>query len=123
MKDYSTGFDVNGKYDIETVEWIFDENESNESKLQFLAYDANLWPLPHFSTWRNEDWKRKQMSKAYEFTKDFTGEVWLDDVLVKPSKQAHTGRDVGIVIDTSDAAECLIYAMEQAEQAAKGWEG
>ncbi len=57
--------------------------ESNETKLMFKAYDANLWPLSDASTW-NKKWRKKQikfLDKAV--SKDFIGEIWLDDVLVR----------------------------------------
>ena len=86
MADYSLGFDVYGKSDYETVEWLFGKKESSDDKLVFLAYDANLWPLPIFSTWKDEKWKQKQINHALAFTHDFEGEVWLDDVMVKAQK-------------------------------------
>ncbi len=83
MQKYAGGFDVRGKTDYETVEWIFSKPDSNEHKLLFHAYDANLWPLPDFSKWKDEEWKMKQIRKARDFTQGFTGEVWLDDVQIK----------------------------------------
>lgn len=83
LKQYESGFVVNGKHPIETVEWLFNRKDSTETKLVFLAYDANLYLLPDFSTWCNEKWKQKQISNGLKRTHDFDGEVWLDDVRIK----------------------------------------
>lgn len=83
MHIYDNGFDVYGKSDWADVNWLYNEKASNEKELLFQAYDANLWPLPNFSTWKDKNWKQKQIEKALKFTKDFTGEVWLDDTKIK----------------------------------------
>ena len=49
----------------------------------FQAYDANLCPLPDASQW-NVDWLNKQVQFLNQvISKDFHGEVWLDDVMVR----------------------------------------
>lgn len=83
LKPYKGGFTVNGKHPIETDEWLLSEEDSTENKLVFLGYDANLCPTPDFSKWPKTDWKEKVIHRCLEFTKDFRGEVWLDDVRVK----------------------------------------
>jgi len=56
-----------------TVEFLFDEKESDELKLA----------LPDASTW-NKKWLKKQTDFLNSaISKDFIGEVWLDDVLVR----------------------------------------
>jgi len=82
VQKYSGGFEVNGKTDWDTVNWILSKTESNESKLLFQAYDANLWPLPDFSAWKDEEWKKKQIVRGLSFADGFLGEVWLDDVML-----------------------------------------
>ena len=84
---YQGGFTVQGPCDWTEVEWIYSNKHSTDSKLVFQAYDANLWPLPNFSTWLIDDWKQKQINKALLVTKDFAGEVWLDDTKVKEAKK------------------------------------
>lgn len=66
-----------------SIEWLFDERETDPNKLQFLAYDANLWPMPDFDTWTDKDFKKKNIEIALNVTHDFTGEVWLDDTKIK----------------------------------------
>lgn len=83
ISKYKGGFSVNGKHPIETVEWLFGDKESSDSKLVFLAYDANLCALPDFSNWNKTDWKQNQIEKALAVTSEFNGEVWLDDVQIK----------------------------------------
>ena len=86
MNKYKAGFTVYGENPIETEEWLYDEN-SSKNKLRFLGYDANLCPLPNLSTRPKNDYNKKWSEKlnkiALEYTKDFQGEVWLDDVLIK----------------------------------------
>lgn len=82
ISKYKAGFEVYGKHDIETVEWLFGEKESSDTKLVFLAYDANLCPLPEFSKWNETEWKQKQIDTALKVTKDFDGDVWLDDIMI-----------------------------------------
>lgn len=78
---YKCGFSNGLGY--ETVEFLFDEKESDELKLAFQAYDANLCPLPDASTW-NKKWLKKQSDFLDSaISKDFIGEVWLDDVLIR----------------------------------------
>ena len=49
----------------------------------FQAYDANLCPLPEASRW-NKDWLNRQAQFLNQvISKDFHGEVWLDDVMVR----------------------------------------
>lgn len=66
------------------VEWLFDEKASTSESLHFLAYDANLWPMKDFSTWKGQGWEKdKHIKAALQRTCDFDGEVWLDDVKIK----------------------------------------
>ena len=83
LSKYKSGFTVSGKHPIEEVEWLFNEEESTEIKLLFQAYDAALYPLLNLSGWKNGDWENKNIQAGLERTKDFTGEVWLDDVKIK----------------------------------------
>lgn len=76
-------FVVKGKHPIETVEWYLDEESSNGDKAVYFAYDANLYPLPYFSTWKDEEYKQKQVKAALDMCKGFKGEVWLDDVKIR----------------------------------------
>lgn len=66
-----------------SIEWVFDERETDPNKLQFLAYDANLWPMSDFETWTDEDFKKKNIEIALKVTHDFTGAVWLDNTKIK----------------------------------------
>ncbi|MCI2095904.1 MAG: hypothetical protein LKK07_10215 [Lactococcus lactis] len=78
---YKCGFS-NG-LNFESVEFLLDVENSNETKLFFKAYDANLYPLPDASTW-SKKWLKKQVKFLNTVvSKDFIGEVWLDDVLVR----------------------------------------
>lgn len=87
MKAYKAGFTVNGKEPYETEEWIYSEEYSNDNKIVFLGYDANLMAMPNLSERfindYNKKWFEKQKRKALMFTKDFKGEVWLDDIKIK----------------------------------------
>jgi hypothetical protein len=79
---YKGGFSVQGKGQWCEVEWIFSSKHSNENEILFQAYDANLCPLPNFSKWNDESWKQKQIDRALQVTKEFSGDVWLDDVKI-----------------------------------------
>lgn len=85
MKDFEGGFSICGKGEnrITTVEWLLDEKESNNNKLVFLAYDANLCGLPLFEKWKNNKHKQLQIKEVLNATNDFDGEVWLDGVRIK----------------------------------------
>lgn len=85
---YKAGFDVVLGHRILTEIWCFEEKLSNENKLVFYGYDANLFPLPNLSERTNygdKMWVEKAKEIALELTKDFNGEVWLDDVKIKES--------------------------------------
>jgi hypothetical protein len=83
MKNYRTGFSTCGEHRISTVEWLYDAIGSNDDRLMFQAYDANLCPLPDLSKWKRKEYIFKQIKKGLEFTSDFNGEVWMDDVKIK----------------------------------------
>lgn len=83
---YKAGFDVEKGHRILTEIWCFEEKQSNDNKLVFYGYDANLFPLPNLSERTNygdKMWVEKAKEIALELTKDFKGEVWLDDVKIK----------------------------------------
>ena len=65
------------------TEWLFDDRVTDPNKLQFMAYDLNLYPAPDFDTWSDEDYKKKNIRIALQVTKDFPGSVWLDDTKIK----------------------------------------
>lgn len=68
---------------ILTEEWLFNEELSNENKLQFLGYDANLFSMPDWNELDLDNaWHRLRIKKAQQFTKDFKGEVWLDKIRI-----------------------------------------
>lgn len=83
MDKYEKGFTVNGSEPFMTEEWLFQKDHSNDTKLVFYGYDANMFPQNHFSKWPETEWKEKVKNIALDFTKDFKGEVWLDDVCIK----------------------------------------
>lgn len=76
-------FTFKGKDSIEIVNWLLDEESSNKDKAVYFAYDSNLYPLPYFSTWKDEEYKQKQVKAALYMCKGFKGEVWLDDVKIR----------------------------------------
>lgn len=76
-------FIVRGQRDFMTEEWFLSDKHSTGSKLVFIGYDANLFPTVNFSERPKSKWNQKVIDRALEFTKDFDGEVWLDDYKVK----------------------------------------
>jgi len=84
---YKSGVCVEMGHPINTIEWLFQINKSNENKLVFFAYDANLWACPEFSTWIDGPFKDLQIEKILDRTHNFAGEVWLDDVKIKESEK------------------------------------
>ena len=86
LDKYKAGFDVELGHRILTEIWCFEEKLSNENKLVFYGYDANLFPLPNLSERNdksNQMWVEQAKEEALELTKDFNGEVWLDDIKIK----------------------------------------
>lgn len=83
LEKYRSAFRVYGESSMDTVEWLCNDAYISETELFFIAYDANLCAMPYFSTWNDTEWKQKQIDSALERTKDFDGEVWLDDVRIK----------------------------------------
>ena len=81
--DCRRGFCVSGRHPIENVEWFYDKKNSTESKIVYLAYDANCYPLSDLSTWKSKEHRDKQVEVALKFTNEFNGEVWLDDIRIK----------------------------------------
>ncbi|MEG0349544.1 hypothetical protein [Enterococcus sp.] len=87
MEKYNRGFTVNGNQPFMTEEWLYQKDKSNGDKLVFYGYDANLCAMTSFSSWPRTEWKANVINRALEFTKDFDGEVWLDDVRIKTKKR------------------------------------
>lgn len=83
VKYYEGGFSVTGKSYYETEEWLLSKKDSNEKKLVFHGYDANLYAIPNFSSRKMNDWNKKVIAKAMRVTRSFKGEVWLDDCQIK----------------------------------------
>jgi hypothetical protein len=80
---YKAGFEVDSPHPMCDEEWLFSGEYSTDEKLVFQGYDANLFPLPDFSTWPETEWKQKVIQTGLQRTKDFIGEVWLDSVQIK----------------------------------------
>lgn len=80
---YKAGFCVDHKHPMCSEEWLFSEEHSTDTKLVFLGYDANLYPMRDLSERPNTDWNNYVKQRGLERTKNFDGEVWLDDVRIK----------------------------------------
>jgi len=83
MNEYKAGFTIHGKHPCETEEWLYAEEHSNDKKLVFFGYDANLCALPYLGKRLPCPSYSKLRNRALEFTEKFKGEVWLDDVRIK----------------------------------------
>lgn len=81
-EQYKAGFTKFGAHLIETIDWLYDERYSTDTSLRLLAYDANLYPCPNFSTW-TEEYKQEHVDFILDRCKDWHGEIWLDDVKIK----------------------------------------
>ncbi|HEL2057740.1 TPA: hypothetical protein TY768_000908 [Streptococcus suis] len=84
IEKYKAGFVVfSDKHRICDEEWILDKDNSTESELRFLGYDANLWPLPEWKKFDPErDFEVKRVRIAKKVTVDFNGKVYLDSVCI-----------------------------------------
>lgn len=88
LDKYKAGFDVTLSHPIISELWCFEEKLSNENKLVFCGYYASLFPLPNLSERNGKSkWVEHAKEKALELTKDFNGEVWLDDVKIKEATE------------------------------------
>ncbi len=78
------GFQIYHKSDKRRMfpdEWLYSEEYSNEDRVVFQAYDANLYPLPDIKTWRPHAIK-ETCEKVSELFKDYDKEVYLDGYLL-----------------------------------------
>ena len=82
LNKYKNGFVVDFGHPILKEEWLLSREQSSKNKLVFLGYDANLFPMLNFSERSESEHAEKVIKKALELTKDFKGEVWLDDVKI-----------------------------------------
>lgn len=80
MENAPKYIDTSGKHLIEDVTWILQEEESNGEKLVYYSYDANLFPCPNYSTWKETEFKERQKNVALSLLKGIDKEMWLDDV-------------------------------------------
>lgn len=69
--------------DIWAVEWLFDDVNSTDTNLMFLAYDANLWPMPVLSKWPVEETRYSNITLALSILEGINADVWLDDIKIK----------------------------------------
>ncbi|QFR64065.1 hypothetical protein LH991_08795 [Schleiferilactobacillus harbinensis] len=65
-----------------TEEILHDDRVMGEHKLQFLMYDANLYPCPNLSTWKPKV-KQEVINFVKERVSKFNADVWVDDVQIK----------------------------------------
>ena len=79
---YKAGFTKEGEHLIETIDWLYDRDYSTDTSLHFLAYDANLYPCPNFSTWVDK-YKQEHIDFILTRCRGWHGEIWLDDVKIK----------------------------------------
>lgn len=80
QEQFKAGFCVGEGY--MTNEILLDERVQNEHKLQFLMYDADMFPAPNISKWSKpaRDKVLKFMEKKME---NVNADVFVDDVQIK----------------------------------------
>lgn len=84
IEKYRAGFVIHSdKHRICAEEWILDNDNTTESELRFLGYDANLCPFPEWNKFNPEkDFEVKRVRIAKNVTSDFEGNVYLDSVCI-----------------------------------------
>lgn len=82
--DFTKGFEVRfdgDKSGISTTNWLYSKKHSNEKQAVFLAYDANLYPLPEIVKWKQSTIK-ETCEKVAEKFKNCNRKVYLDGYLL-----------------------------------------
>lgn len=82
--DFKKGFQIYHKSDKRRMfpdEWLYSKKYSNEKRMVFQAYDANLFPLPDIKTW-NPNAIKETCEKVAELFKDCDNEIYLDGYLL-----------------------------------------
>ncbi|HFI0028289.1 TPA: hypothetical protein ACGOSU_001339 [Streptococcus suis] len=84
IEKYKAGFVVfSDKHRICDEEWLLDKDNTTESELRFLDYDANLGLFPEWKKFNPEkDFEVKRVKIAKKVTADFKGKVYLDSVCI-----------------------------------------
>lgn len=68
--------------DETATELSFNDKVLTDNVLKFWAYDANMMPLPDFSTW-NESYKDEVTSFVLGQTSSYDIDVWIDDTQIQ----------------------------------------
>lgn len=80
QEQFKAGFTIGEDY--KTNEVLLDERVQDEHKLQFLMYDANMYPLPNI-----RGWSKSARDKVLNFMKlqmkDVNADIFVDDVQIK----------------------------------------
>ena len=66
---------------FKTVELLLDESNTNENELYFLGYDADMYPLPDFSTFPLNYQSVIKLAVKSRLT-DWKGSVYIDGTKV-----------------------------------------
>lgn len=78
---FKGGFSIGQGF--ECVEVLLDEERTRGNMLAFVCYDADLFPLPNISDWRDKAYAKKITKVVLDHTATVNAEVWLDDVKIK----------------------------------------
>lgn len=82
--DFKKGFQIYHNSDKQKMfpdEWFYNKEYSNDDRMVFQAYDANLCPLPDIKTWKPHAIK-ETCEKVAEKFKDCEKEIYLDGYLL-----------------------------------------
>lgn len=82
--DFTKGFQIYYDSDKQRIfpdEWLYSKEYSNDERMVFLAYDANLYPLPDIKTWKLHTIK-ETCEKVAEMFKNYDKEIYLDGYLL-----------------------------------------
>lgn len=80
QEQFKAGFTIGEDY--ETNEILLDTRVQEEHKLQFLMYDANMFPASDISTW-SKSARDKVLNFMKLQMKDVNADIFVDDVQIK----------------------------------------
>lgn len=80
FEKFSGGFFIGDGY--ATIELLVNDKVRSDNILKLWAYDANLMPMPDFSTWRDEG-RKEVIDYVLRRTKECNIEIWVDDMKIK----------------------------------------
>lgn len=95
--DFTKGFQIYYDSDKQRIfpdEWLYSKEYSNDERMVFLSYDANLYPLPDIKKWKPHA-IRETCEKVAEKFQNCDKDIYLDGYLLDKNTKTLSKEQIG----------------------------